>query len=349
MPDAAQSSSDVEPSSTTPPHIPWLNDALVSIHANGKQEFNLGSEEEEEETSGRDGTVKTLYEGPSKCNCCINWVEDYPDNTKESNENTTEAGRHAILVRMKINHNGSRPVSVHSVVIQSSLLKVVLQQIFDHYPEVAAELDDLVFEAPFRCFFHRWDRLEAYLKDTECQTTHEHLLLLHNIIQEELKEAVARYQDLTFHRLMRFNDLWMIFNPDVVVFLTSAKKQGDRLGKLKSTSYQKKDGQWVFKLRLLGVAWDGDDIGYTRLSLSIPEYDGATPVRDLKAYPLNYHQCQNELCERLIARGQKYQGLARVRLVTCKGLAFGRKESFFDRESNFTVSLRICKAISRAP
>ncbi|KAL9033893.1 MAG: hypothetical protein Q9180_005706 [Flavoplaca navasiana] len=339
MPDDAKSFSDVDPSSTTPPQIPWLNDALASVYASGKEGSNPGIEEEE--TSGSSGTVKTLYEGPSKCDCCINWVEDYPDNTKESNENTTEAKRHALLVRMKLNHDGPRPVSIHSIVIQSSLLKVVLQQVFDHYPGVAVELDNLVFEAPFQCFFHRWDRLEACLKDTECQTTREHLLLLHNIIQEELKEAVARYQDLTSHRLMRFTDLWMIFNPDVIVFLTGVHKQGDQLGRLKSTSYKPKNGQSVFKLRLSGVAWDGDDIGYTRSSRSIPEFDGTTPIRDLKAYPLNYHQYQNELCERLIARGRKYQGLAGVSLVTCKGLAWGRKQSFFDKESMFTEDGRV--------
>lgn len=32
---------------------------------------------------GVEDAVKVLYEGPQKCSCCINWVEEYPDNLRE--------------------------------------------------------------------------------------------------------------------------------------------------------------------------------------------------------------------------------------------------------------------------
>lgn len=353
VPDATEISGDAEPTSTPPGHNLWLKEVLAGIYANGKQEPDLGEKGKEavlgEETSGRNSTVKTLYEGPSKCGCCINWVEEYPDNTKECIEDTTEAKSHALLVRMRINHDGPRPVSVHSIVIQSSLLKVVLQQILDHYPGVAAELDSVVFEAPFQCFFHRWDRLEASLKDTECQTTREHLALLHSILQEELKEMSARYKDLTSHGLMRFSDLWTIFNPGDIIYVTSGVKQSYHLGELRSTTYRNRDDDSAFKLRLRMISWDGHDMGYTRVSLSIPYFVEATPIRDLIAYPLKYHQSQNELCEGLIARGRKFQGLAGVRLVTCKGLARVPKRRFFDQDSKWQgyVACSLTQAMKR--
>lgn len=36
--------------------------------------------------NGTECSIMRLYEGPPKCKCCINWVEEYPDNLRASIE-----------------------------------------------------------------------------------------------------------------------------------------------------------------------------------------------------------------------------------------------------------------------
>ena len=131
----------------------WLKDILAGIYLNPESKPKL--DESHDEQLGMSGSVKKLYEGPSKCACCINWVEEYPDNLKESIESTSEAKEHALLVRVKWDHEYQRPTTIDSIVIQSPLLKSFLRSLLDGYPGISPKLDILVFEAPFRCFFHR--------------------------------------------------------------------------------------------------------------------------------------------------------------------------------------------------
>lgn len=341
-------SGDPESPSETKHQEGWVRDLLADFYAKPQTYSVPGREgkggEFDEELIGRSNTIKKLYEGSPVCDCCVNWVEDYEEDTKECFETTPEAKSHALLVRMKKNHVGQSPTAIDSIVIQSPLLKVALQEIVKGYPGISPELDQLMFEAPFECFFHRWGLLETALKDPNSEA-YKHLCLLHAILQKELKDTMFRHRDHTSHGLIRFDDLWTIFKPDDTIFISAGRKQGHGLGQLLKTHYDMKRTEFTMNLR--GISWDGDDFGYIDASISVEKFAGTTPIRRLVAYPLKFHKNQTDLRQKLVARGRRFEGLADKRLMFYKGLAHGVRQNLFERDSKFVVGLVSVKPMDK--
>jgi hypothetical protein len=85
-------------------------------------------------TEGSECATQTLYEGPPKCNCCKNWVEEYPDDLRMQVEEQADDGKALVL---------------DSVVVQSLSLKKTLGEVFEGYKGITASLKKLVFQVSF--------------------------------------------------------------------------------------------------------------------------------------------------------------------------------------------------------
>lgn len=321
-----------------------LEDVLASIEAENQADSTPN--QPDGERTGTLSSIKRLFEGPAVCHCCINWVEEYPDDVKECFENTLEAKEHALVVRVRKNHTDQNPTTIDSIVIQSPMLKSVLQEIIGEYPGITPLLDHLVFEAPFECLFHRWSALETALESERNGKIHQHLSLLHSVLAEEFKSTLPRYRDLTSHGVIRFQDLWTIFMPDDIILLSVNSKQSDEAGQLSSARYAKKIvGDDEFVIRCRQVAWDGYRIGYCDQEITIAKFPGTKNILDLDAYPLKHHKSPNDVREKLIARGRRFESLAHVKPMDYKGLALvgAVKRNLLDVEqtSAFMVGPRI--------
>jgi hypothetical protein len=67
---------------------------------------------------------------------------------------------------------------LHSIVIQSSFIKKALGPVFEGYQGITTALARLEFEAPFRPFFHRWQKLCDARDSEKDPKTKQHLDLL---------------------------------------------------------------------------------------------------------------------------------------------------------------------------
>jgi len=80
--------------------------------------------------------------------------------------------------------------------VQSSLIKTVLGEVLNGYPGITTNLDRLQFNAPFEPFVHRWEKLiEAREKETDTDTRN-HINLLYDVLEEELRENIREKDDL---------------------------------------------------------------------------------------------------------------------------------------------------------
>lgn len=61
------------------------------------------------------------------------WTDQYPDDLLEAAENEVTA-RFAILVRNKKSFDSRKKLEIHSIVIQSPLLKTALTKVLRNYP-----------------------------------------------------------------------------------------------------------------------------------------------------------------------------------------------------------------------
>ncbi|KAK8037520.1 hypothetical protein PG991_000866 [Apiospora marii] len=173
-------------------------------------------------SSGIECDVQTLYPGPPKCNCCTNWVEEYPENLKSSVEEQPESKRKALVVRMGLNHGEGKPLALHSIVVQNQHIKDLLGDVFQGYGGITTTLNKLVFRAPFHPFYYRWTRFQSLLaqKKQEDAGASAYSQLLYNILQHELKETMEEANDMCAKGVITYKLLWAIFEPGTRVYST---------------------------------------------------------------------------------------------------------------------------------
>jgi hypothetical protein len=257
-------------------------------------------------------SVKNLYEGPQNPHAppnVIGWVEEYPEDVEESVECKVESQQHALLVRNRKNRGGRRPLAIHSIDIQSPLLKRALEYVFDGYPGITPGLGHLSFAPPFKAFFHRWDRLQkmAADEDNQDQETRAHVQLLKKVLEGELEETFDTHNDLLSHGVMKFEFLWTLFKPGDLIFTNQGGQ--DRVEKVQDSNLTQTPRGLAFEIAGYHVDCDGKRFGYEFLRVPLHIFAGTKPITELAAYPLHFHASVQKLQNRLIHRGQLFEQL----------------------------------------
>jgi hypothetical protein len=88
---------------------------------------------------------------------------------------SSQTKQYAILKCNEKSSDSRKKVSLHSIIVQSPLIKKVLGEVFAGYEGITTELDRLVFAKPFEPLVHRWERLRAARKFESDHETRGHL------------------------------------------------------------------------------------------------------------------------------------------------------------------------------
>jgi hypothetical protein len=253
-------------------------------------------------------------------------VTEYPDDAVAAAENA-ETAQFAFLVRNKISYDSRKTLEIDSIIVQSPLLKEALGIVLKGYPGITTNLQRLVFAAPFQPFVHRWTKLVEVLETTTDEVTRAHLKLFHQVLYEELKDAIAAKNDLVANGVITYEHLWTIFEPGVLVYGTDEGKE--RIFELQSANYQD-DESSVPSLQLYcrEIDWDGDKFGSSSLYLPNNEFKGTKPIRRLAYFPLSFHPHEQDLINRLTIRGKIFQKFAGYHFMAYRGpaLTYGRSD-----------------------
>ncbi|KAI0469914.1 hypothetical protein GGR56DRAFT_661241 [Xylariaceae sp. FL0804] len=311
-----------DPSSTTeasPAGAPSLADVL--------DKYESGAEDDTASIVAVGRGMKeesfNLYEGPPKCTCCVNWVEEYPDDVQVSIEAVEGTQEYAILLRNKKSHDGgTAPLKLDSVVVRSPLIKGVLdEKVLKGYPGVCCSLEDLVFSSPFAPFVHRWEAFEKTVEEEQDPETRRHLMLLYDAIKTDTKETLARVSDLLTNGVITYDLVWTMFMPGNTVFYPRDKL----FFRLQSTGTTIYSG---FELALQGIAYDGDQLGYRTKTITIEPYDGTTKILELPAYPLKYLTNADECKAYCTRRAGRYLDLRGVHTKVLRKPPFQASDKF---------------------
>ncbi|KAI0491038.1 P-loop containing nucleoside triphosphate hydrolase protein [Xylaria cf. heliscus] len=267
------------------------------------------------EPPGEECVVKNVYEGPPKCNCCINWVDEYPDDIKKVD--IAENWNRALIVRNKKSHSSDKPLEVHEIVIQSPFLKKLLRSAIPN-PEFL--LENIVLKRPFKDIFHNWTELKEVAYQTTDTKALSHIKLFLNILRRELKEASKQHDELLSNSLMTFSYLWTLFKPGEMIFKVSASSV--QMLKLESTDYGTDySGRPVFNLTCSVVNGDGERFGITESEETIPSFTGLKKITNLPFYPERFIENRAQVRDRLITRGKVFSSLAGTHYRAYRGTA----------------------------
>ena len=288
--------------------------------------------------AGMSCEAKSLYEGPKKCICCINWVGKTAEEIEEAKELTRNPhGGSALLIRKRNGHGGEEPFVLHSIVIQSPLIKEALQKVLEGYPGVMPELDDLSFDAPFEPLFHRWDELTQAARDETSTETRKHLKILCETLEPEFEKSRKTLRECRMHGVITFESLWVIFKPGDLIY--SNVDGQECVTRLKEVSYDIAPlGRSFFELQCENIDWDGYYFGHGVVDIPINVFKGTASTTYLSAMPLDLHPDRLAIKERLTARGEKFEKLRGYHFKSYNGAVSTFEFDLMDERPRTSVS-----------
>ncbi|KAF4547892.1 ATPase-like protein 4 [Elsinoe fawcettii] len=212
-----------------------------------------------------------------------------------------ELQQHALIVKRERDTESLVGIKLHSILVQSPLIKSLLGQVFTDYRGISTELSTVKFNYPFHEFVHRWDKFQGVTKDLTDEIQTQHIALLKAIIEPELLPTVQRTRDSISKGIISFDDLWVLYEPGTIVHVK--KDNQDRAYLIDQTEFALINGEKVFSITGLYI---GDDIlqlgvGTTRLNVSA--YPGSQPIKDIVALPLHM---KPDVRQQLINRGKEW-------------------------------------------
>ncbi|KAJ0371501.1 hypothetical protein COL26b_009590 [Colletotrichum chrysophilum] len=258
----------------------------------------------------RNAIVQDLYEGPKKCQCCINWMTECPHGVDlaalEKDESDDDESNPIIVRRRVTPGKAGSLVTIHSIDIRHAATRKVLIDIFKPYDGIVHDLKYLAFLAPFHQFFWRWEAFEKAIADEEEEQVKKILTILRSIVKRELAGAFAVSKELISHGMITYDYLWTLFAPGEVVY-SDCRFDGDRFFVLQGHTNNTDPSK--VELWLNYVNCSGDDFGVAVQSEYIPRFRGTRPINSLRLYPAKYHDEFHGVQKRLIERGRKFASL----------------------------------------
>ena len=287
---------------------------------------------------GMSAGLKHLYSGKEDKRGRFQWQTEMPEDLGKPAEDA-ESEKWAIIVRnVKVYNDPKKVLSLHSIVIQSPLLKDLLKEVLAGYPGVTVGLKRLEFSGRFEPLIHRWADLQAAIvklgleKENDSAERLKHAVLLQDLLGKEFKDAIDSSIDMKSQGVMTYEHLWTLFQPGSLVY---SKQQGqDRIFRLHSSKYgQDRNGNPVFWLTCQYVDYDGTRFGTNKLNVCIALFEGTRPITNLPTLPLEFHSNKEELRAKLIERGGKVEGFAGCHYRAYNGVGWrygnmGVKEKF---------------------
>ncbi|KAJ0347508.1 hypothetical protein KNSL1_006393 [Colletotrichum chrysophilum] len=258
----------------------------------------------------RNAIVQDLYEGPKKCQCCINWMTECPHGVDlaalEKDESDDDESNPIIVRRRVTPGKAGSLVTIHSIDIRHAATRKVLIDIFKPYDGIVHDLKYLAFLAPFHQFFWRWEAFEKAIAEEEEEQVKKILTILRSIVKRELAGAFAVSKELISHGMITYDYLWTLFAPGEVVY-SDCRFDGDRFFVLQGHTNNTDPSK--VELWLNYVNCSGDDFGVAVQSEYIPRFRGTRPINSLRLYPAKYHDEFHGVQKRLIERGRKFASL----------------------------------------
>ncbi|KAH8879647.1 P-loop containing nucleoside triphosphate hydrolase protein [Thozetella sp. PMI_491] len=308
----------------TPTEGSVKGDDLFGDNPDDVVEVDEATSEEEKVMIGMVCDTKNLFQKWDRHDR-YTWTEEFPDDLEEAAENE-QTMKYAMLVRNKKSYDSRKKLEIDSIVIQSPLLKKVLDEVLNGYPGVTINLKRLVFAAPFKPFVHRWSEFTKALNSDEHDAeTKTHVKLLYDVLEHELKDVISAFSDYTKNEVITYEHIWTILPPGATVF---AEQFGRPIAlKLQQGNYgeHSRYGQ-CFVIKADRVDWDGTRFGFDTVQQVILPFAGTRPITDLEVYPIEFHPDHEAVKAQLLERGRKFHKLAGYHYKSYKGPAVERQQ-----------------------
>ncbi|KAK0652395.1 P-loop containing nucleoside triphosphate hydrolase protein [Cercophora newfieldiana] len=259
----------------------------------------------------RERLVQELYEGPRKCQCCINWTPEMPSDVEVETVEPEESP-HPIIIRKRVmptEVEGKTRVTIHSIEVCNPEVRKVLFDVFKGYDNLTPDVKYLVFKAPFHQFFWRWERFEKSIEDEQNEVVKAVLLQIRSIVKADLAEAFAVKKELVPHGIITFKHLWTIFPPGEIVYDSDDRTNARGCFYSVTSSNLAAHDPYYYEIVATAVDYDGFRFGYRTQYLGVSSFRGTRKIADLTAIPEKFVRDLEVVRQKCIERGKRFQEL----------------------------------------
>jgi hypothetical protein len=250
------------------------------------------------------------------------WGGWKPEDVKANVEAGSYTQECALIVRHEPHPSNDNQAALHSITIQSPLIKKALNMTFAGFEGLNTQLKQLTFQAPFHPFYYRWHRFEHLRQNVQDKEMRSHLDLLHSVISSEILPQIEAMEDYTKNRVIPFSHLWTLFAPGMEIY---TKIEGhDRIVSLRKSRYGANMSGEYFSLECRYIDCNGSEFGCVVTEIEISSYHGVKKLVDLDAIPAHLHPRVEELVDRLHTRGDKLEKLNGVHHMSYTGFYTAR-------------------------
>ncbi|CAD0081680.1 unnamed protein product [Aureobasidium vineae] len=226
--------------------------------------------------------------------------------------------KYVLCVTRYMSEDGKR---VQKVVVQinSQHLKDLLKQAIGSYPGVSLDTKDIALTQPCRLLYHYFDEIKEHGEKFEAGSeAAAHYKVLLNHIHEEFGESIREANNLREQNVMTYQHLWTVFKPKTVAF---ARVLGQVQAFRVLDSHYQCGQQPRMVLQLQRVDFDGKRFGYWTEQMAIPAYLGAVSLSRLDVVPHDFFPHVEEVEERLISRGRRFEQYAGIHFAEHAAIA----------------------------
>ncbi|KAF5537852.1 TOB3 (member of AAA-ATPase family) [Fusarium mexicanum] len=300
-------------------------------------------EEEPEEISnkdpsfGADTTIQTLYEGKHSDPARNNWNwQNFPP--KQVSKAIAKARDRVAIKVYKIRDiqkgaiSNRYPLKYHQVDIQNPLLVSAIEPILKKENLHLDVHDIAVFKEPFRPLWFCQDEIrDLYRSTKQDDPLKGYLQLLLRVLDEIFRDLKIKRRNLLDKDLIDFRTAWTLFPRDSTAY--SYGMNSEFIAKVDGTEYDTNEGVMQLVLTAKVMAFNGEEFIWRKKSLTINEFAGNKPVRELRHYPFEMHPEKDAIEQRLVSRGRKVLDLQGLAYCSYNGIALHPGESGVEKHN----------------
>ncbi|KAF5562936.1 TOB3 (member of AAA-ATPase family) [Fusarium napiforme] len=304
----------------------------------GYKEEDPGEINLKDPSFGADTFIYTLYEGKRSDPTRNNWDwQTFPP--KQVSTALTKTRDCAAIKVYKIKDmqkgaiSGRYPLKYHQVDVQNPLLVSAIEPILKKEENLHLDIcDAAMFKEPFRPLWFCQDEIRVLYRNTkQGDPLKGYLQLLLRVLDEIFRDLKIKRRNLVDKGLIDFRTAWTLFPKDSTVY--SYGMNSEFIAKVDGTEYDTNDGVKQLVLSVKVMAFNGEEFVWRKSSLTINEFAGNKPIRDLRHYPFEMHPEKDAIEQRLLSRGHKVLDLQGLAYCSYNGIAIHAKEKSVEKHN----------------
>ncbi|KAI8961404.1 P-loop containing nucleoside triphosphate hydrolase protein [Daldinia sp. FL1419] len=243
-----------------------------------------------------------------------------------------EDSTYALVIRRKYEEYEPSETTLQ---INSPYIQKTFRDVIKSYISVASDFTSSIeLQGPFEMLAHYWDELDEYRKSTADVTTREHLDLLFEFMEHEVKSERERALKMIQKQQIAYDNAWFIYRPGDILYTEISGQPW--LLVCKKTVYEENNNVGPYLEVHCNYTDDNGIVAGQALSVvgmnQRTMFPAGNPVSitELEIYPRRFVKEGDSLERRLRARGETYLSLKDLSTMAYDGAAEWLKEPPFD-------------------